>query len=308
MTTRKVIDTPRPAPPVHPAPVIVPRNQPAPAAPPNPLAPGRQSIYDMMSSTLKAWGLGSLVPYMRNFVTQGMGSSEIQLRLQDTNEWKTRFAGNELRKEKGLAVLTPAQYIATEQAYRQALQQYGLPAGFYDQHSDFTNWIGNDVSPSEVSARAQVAHDQYMNAPDEIKKAWQEYGYAKGDALAAILDPKVATQVIQDRATTVGIGAAAAAQGLGLLAKSRAEYLQEHGTTIQQAQQAFSKIAQTYGTDQRIASRFRQGFDLNDEENAQLLNNGQAQAQLAGLYQQEEGLFNGHSAADSNTVGVSQSY
>lgn len=290
-------------------PVIVPRVPPKPAPSPlgGGLTPANQSIYTTMSATLKAWGLSTLVPYLKGYLTQGMNANEIQMNLQNTDAWKTRFAGNVLREEKGMAVLTPAQYIATEQAYRQALSQYGLPSGFYDQHSDFVNWIGNDVSPSEISARAQVAHDQYMAAPQEVKDLWQKYGYAKGDALAAILDPKVATQVIQDRAIQVGIGGAAARQGFSVN-KNRAVQLQQAGVTIQQAQAAYAKIAQSYAADQTIANRFGTTFGLQDEENDVLLNNGQDANKRAILYAEEQGLFNGRAPADSNTAGVSQSY
>lgn len=271
------------------------------------LSQSQQSIYDLISHTLREWGLSSLGSYLRSFLTQGMSSDEVQLHLQDTKEWKTRFAGNEIRKEKGLAVLTPAQYIATEQAYRQALQQFGLPSGFYDKHSDFVNWIGNDVSPSEVSTRAQIAHDQYMNAPPEMKNLWQQYFGGKGDALAMILDPKVATQVIQDRATQVGIGGAAALQGLKVGA-DRAKVLQQHGTTIQQAQTAFQKIAQALPVDSQIAKRFGTTFNQADEENDLILGQG-AEAQKRNiLYAEEEGLFNGRASATNTTAGVSQSY
>lgn len=304
-----VHDTPRPAPkPVHPAQVIVHRGQPVHPVDPNAgLTSAQQSIYTYMTTTLKAWGLGVLIPDMKKYLTQGMGSNEIQLNLENTDAWKARFAGNEIRQEKGLPVLTPAQYLATEQAYRQTLAQYGLPAGFYDQHSDFTNLIGNDVSASELSARAQIAHDQYMNAPQAYKDMWAQYGYSKGDAIAAILDPKTATTVLQDRSIQVGIGAEAKMQGLNV-SRDRAIQLQQAGTTIQQAKAAYSKIAQIYNTDQNIAGRFGTTFTQNDEENDLLLGNGQAASKRAALYAEEQGLFNGHAAADSNTVGVSQSY
>lgn len=270
-------------------------------------APAQQSIYDQIKHTLQEWGLSSLVGYLRSYLTQGMTSNEVQLHLMDTPEWKQRFAGNELRKQNGLGELTPAQYIATEQAYRQALQQYGLPTGFYDSHADFVKWIGGDVSPSEVSNRAQIAHDQYLNAPPEMKQLWQQYFGGKGDAIAMILDPKVATQVIQDRAQMVGIGGAAAAQGLNVDA-NRARILQQHGTTIQQAQTAYQKIAQSLPVDSQIAKRFGTTFNQADEENDLILGQG-AEAQKRNiLYAEEEGLFNGRASATNTTAGVSQSY
>jgi len=265
------------------------------------------SASDLLRQTLTSWGLTSLLPHLQDYLTKGYDSTTINLYLQDTPEWKQRFAGNELRKAKGLPVLSPADYIATEEQYRNVLQSYGLPSGFYDQHSDFTNFIGNDLSPTEISQRAKVAYDQYTNAPDDYKQLWNQY-FGPGDAIAGILDPDVATQVIIDRGTQVGIGGAAADQGLAVSGQ-RAAYLQQHQVTLAQAQQAYSQIAQYGQADRNIGNRFGiTGYGTQtDEENRLLLNNGPAlqQAQVANA--SERGLFRATPGANQQALGVSQS-
>lgn len=265
------------------------------------------SAADLLSQTLKDWGLSSLLPYVQSYLAKGYDSTTINLYLQDTPEWHARFAGNDLRKAKGLPVLSPAQYIANEEQYRNILQSYGLPPGFYDSHDDFNKFIGNDVSPAEVQTRAQIAHDTYFAAPEQMRALWSSYGFSHGDGIAAILDPNVGTQILQDRATQVQIGATAQMNGFQL-SQGRAQQMQEHGTTLSQAQKAYGQIAQSFGTDQNIANRFGQQFGQTQEENSLLLDDGAAQLQRDTLYNEEKGLFGGTTGANAASLAVSQDH
>lgn len=281
---------------------------PDPTPPPPPLSATQQGAFDLMVSTLKSWGLDSLINDLRNLIVAGDTNADtLSLALSQTNAYKQRFIGNEERMKKGLPVLTPAQYIATEEQYRNILQSYGLPAGFYDKHEDFTKFIGNDISPTELAARAQVAHDQYEAQPDYVKNLWSQYFGTKGDAIASILDPTVATQIIQDRGQQVALGGAAAQYGFNVN-QSRAQQFQQSGVTLDQARKAYQQIAQSTPLDQAIAQRFGTTFDQTQEENSLLLNQGDATQQRNTLYAEEQSLFKGRSGADSNSIGVSQSH
>ena len=268
----------------------------------------QQNAFDLMKSTLQAWGLTALLGDLQNFIIQGDTSPDtLTLKLSQTQAYQQRFAGNAERIKNGLPALSPAQYIAMEEQYQNVLRAYGLPSGFYDQHSDFTDFIGKDISASELDARAKIAHDQYMAAPDYVKNLWSQYFGTKGDAIAAILDPKVATQVMQDRSTQVGIGGAAAQVGLQV-GQPRAQSLQQQGVTIAGAQKAYQQIAQSMPTDQNIAARFGTQFNQTDEENDLLLGNAQAGLKRQTLYGEEKGLFQSRPGVDAASVGVSQSY
>jgi hypothetical protein len=279
-----------------------------PGAPASTLSQTQNDAIALMTSTLNSWGLGSLVTDLRNLVIKGDTQPDtLSLALSQTDAYKTRFAGNAERMAKGLPELTPAQYIATEEQYRNTLQSYGLPSGFYDKPADFTKFIANDLSPAEIDARAKVAHDQYMAQPDDVKALWGQYFGTKGDAIAAILDPDVATSIIQDRATQVGIGAAAVQQGL-TTNQARAQKFQQSGVTIAQARAAYQQIATAAPTDQAIAARFGTTFDQGQEENDLLLGDGAAGAKRKTLYSEESGLFSGKSGgASAEALGVSQS-
>lgn len=268
----------------------------------------QQDAIALMTQLLNSWGLSTLTGDLKQLIIAGDTNSDtLSLALSQTQAYKTRFAANDKRVAAGLPALNPAQYIATEEQYRNTLRSYGLPAGFYDKNSDFTDFIAKDISPTELDARAKIAHDQFMAAPDATKQLWASYGFSKGDAIAGILDPDIATSVIQDRAQQVAIGGAGAAQGFAVN-QPRAQQFQQAGVTIAQAQNAYQQIAQAFGTDQNIASRFGTTFDQAQEENSAVLGQGEAVNKRQTLYDEEKALFQGHGGADAQTLGVSQSY
>lgn len=269
-----------------------------------PLNQTQQSAYDLMSNTLKSWGLATLVPDLKKFIIQGDTNADtLALALSQTDAYKKRFAGNADRIKNGLAELAPAQYIATEEQYRNVLRSYGLPQGFYDSPADLDKFIAQDVSPTELESRVKVATDQYMNADSTQRDIWQQYfGLSQGDAVAHMIDPnKYSLTDLQNKATQVGIGTAAAEQGLGVSA-DRAQYLQQRGVTLQGAQQAYAAIGSAFGTDQSIANRFGSSMDQNTEENARLLNQGEDVNKLSALYSNEQALFKDRPGANANSL------
>jgi len=279
---------------------------PPPPTKPAPLNPTQQNAFDLVAAQLAAWGLSSLLPDLRTFILQGDTAPDtLTLALSNTDAYKARFIGNETRIKNGLQALTPAQYVATETQYADILRSYGLPAGFYDKHSDFTDFIGKDISAAELDARAKIAHDQYEAAPAATKALWQQYYGTKGDAIAAILDPAVATQVIQDRSTQVAIGGAAAQQGLAVNQK-RAQQLQQAGVTGQQAQAGYQQIVKSMPFDNSIAQRFGTTFGQQQEENSILLGNAADTQKRQTLYDEEQALFKGHGGASANSLSTGQ--
>jgi hypothetical protein len=267
----------------------------------------QQNAFDLISSQLAAWGISTLNADLKNLILHGDTSPDtLTLALSNTAAYKTRFAGNDIRIKNGLQALQPAQYVATETSYRDILRSYGVPAGFYDTNQDLVDFIGKDVSPAELDARAKIAHDQYEAASPTMKAEWTQY-FGKGDAIASILDPDRALALIQNQATQVQIGTHAADNGLQV-GQSRAEQLQQAGVTDAQALQGYQQIAANMPTDQDIAKRFGTSFDQSQEENDLLLNQGAATDKRRTLYNEEAGLFNGQSGLASGALGVSQSY
>lgn len=279
-------------------------------------APAQPSDYtSIITQYLNQWGLQSLAPLVDSLGRSGAGNDEISLRIQDSPEYKTRFAGNQARVAAGLAPLDPASYIALEGQYRQITSQ--LPSGFYDDKASTDAWIGGDVSPSELSQRVQDANQAYVLAPQGARDAWAQYNPGAGDAahaVAAILDTNVAEPLIQQRVAAAGIGGAALSSGLQLTSQSLATQAAQQGVTIDQARQAYQQIASRMAPDQSIGGRFgggqQNGPPLNQttEEQAVLLGDAGAQNRLNTAYASESALFHGHGAASDNTGSTGSNY
>jgi hypothetical protein len=252
---------------------------------------------DIIKNTLAGWGLSDLADLVDQLGRTGASSDEINLKLQQSDAWKKRFSGNELRKQNGLGVLDPATYIAMEGQYKQILRD--LPPGFYDNHDSLANWIGGDVSASELSQRVADANQAYVMAPQAYRDAWDKYYGAAGTggAIAAILDTSVAEPLIHQKVTAAGIGGAALQQGLALTSNATAVKAAQQGVTIDSARQTYQQIAARLQSDQSIGGRFGQSFGQTDEETANLLGDAGTQNRQGQLYAQESAQFGGRGGA-----------
>jgi hypothetical protein len=117
-------------------------------------SPTSQSARQILLDQLKQWGLEELTNDLDSLIKDGLEAPAIVLQLADTKAYKERFKANEIRRQKGLAALSPAEYIAAEASYQTVLRTHGLPNSFYDSRDDYAEFIGNDVSPDELNDRA----------------------------------------------------------------------------------------------------------------------------------------------------------
>ena len=195
------------------------------------------------------YGLASLAPVIMSYIKNGYSADTASIMLQDTPEYKTRFAGNAARLKNNLPVLSPAEYLATEKSYGQIMSKYGLPAGFHDQTSDYQKFIEADVSPAELDQRAQGASD-FVNRNDPQSLAYFKQYYSTGDMIAYALDPQRAAPLVGKAYEASLIGGAAATQGLGV-SKLVSEDLAGRGITADQASQGFGIVS----ADQKAANQ-----------------------------------------------------
>ena len=209
----------------------------------------RLSAFNILKMEFQQYGLGSLVDKISNLLTDGTPSAEFALRLRDTQEYKDRFKANEIRISKGLAALSPAEYVALEDQYQNVMRNYDLPETYYTKDTTgrqvgFEQLLANDVSAKELEERVLTAKDRVLNANPEVSKALKQFypGITNGDILAYALDPKNALNEIQRKVTAAEIGGAAIAQGLNA-GMSRAEELAGYGITKAQAQQGYETVA-----------------------------------------------------------------
>jgi hypothetical protein len=256
-----------------------------------------------LTELFKGYGLATLAPRISEYLTNGYSADTISLLLRETPEYKKRFAANDARRAKGLPVLSPAEYLATETAYRQVMRAAGLPPGFYDTNSDFQKFLENDVSPTEIQARVTEASNFVNNASQEQKALFSQW-YTKGDMIAFALDPARAEPLVGKSFAAAKIGGEAATQGLGI-DKTMAQDIASRGITSDQASQGFSVIAGTIGNDQKLGAMSGDNITGYDAMREVFFNDASVTKRRDRLSAQEQARFGGTSAVGSSSLGGS---
>ena len=224
-----------------------------------------QSAYDILLSEFTRYGLQALVEPLKGLITSGASAAEFSLKLQQTDAYKKRFAANQERINKGLAALSPAEYIALEDQYQNIMRNYGLPASYYTKDAmgtqqGFEKFLAADVSATELEDRIITAQTRVINANPEVSKALKQFypDITNGDILAYTLDPQQGLSDIKRKVTAAEIGGAAMQSGLSANL-ARAEELGRYGVDKASATQGFatiggglqrgSQLASIYGED-----------------------------------------------------------
>jgi hypothetical protein len=227
----------------------------------------RRSIVDVLSDRFKKYGLGSLINKIKDLAIDGATEATITLALQESEEYKTRFKANEARIAKGLAVLTPAEYLNNEDGYRQVLRSYGLKQ--FDTDAYVQQFIANDMSPTEFSNRVVTAVQRVQNAdPAIVQQLRQFYGIGQQDLVAYVLDPEQQFQKIQRQVSAAEIGVAAARQGLQA-GVSVAEQLAAQGVTQAEAQKGYATIADILPTAEKLSDIYGKTLDTYGQSEAE---------------------------------------
>lgn len=224
----------------------------------------RKSAYDLLYQQFANYGLQSLVTPLEGLIKEGIPASEFAIRLRETDGYKQRFAANQARIKKGLAVLSEAEYVGLEDAYQGIMRQYGMPESYYTRgelgrQEGFEKFIGGDVSPAELETRISTAYNRVINTNPEVVQALKQYypNITNGDILSYALDPDKALTDINKKITAAEIGAGAMQAGLttGL---ARAEELQRYGVTKETAQQGFGTIASGLERGRQLSNIYQQ--------------------------------------------------
>lgn len=256
------------------------------------LTGANRDAYVALTDLFNSYGLGSLAPKIYSYIKNGYSADTISILLQQTTEYKQRFAGNEARKSAGLPVLSPSEYLATEASYRQIMESAGLPSGFYDQPSDFTTWIGKNVSPTEIQSRVDLATQATTLSNPSYRQALNQMGISDSQLTAYFLDPTRALPTLQKSAATAAIGAEALQQGL-TFDVNYAQQLATSGVNQSTAQQGYAQIADTLGKYQSLAQIYGGTYDQRTAENAAFLGNAAAVQQQRRLVGREQANFGG---------------
>lgn len=264
-----------------------------------------RNAYRAAVGILESWGLGSLAKTVLGYVKEGYDQAAINYLITETPEYKRRFAANETRRKHGLPVLSPAEYISTERAYRQVLTAAGLPKGFYDQTSDFTDWIAKDISASEISGRVDLAQKAMYERGDAWRQQFRDYypNLSDGDLTAIFLDEKRALPVLDrmTRMADVGLAAKNADVNIG---QTAVRGLVDSCVTGEQAQAGFQTVATLEDTYARLADIYGISYGTADATAEVFNQSGQqsAQKRRKRLASAERGTFGGSSGIGAGSL------
>ena len=258
------------------------------------IAAQRESIGKIVADRFAQYGLSSLGTKVLDLARKGYTEATITLELQNTDEYKARFAANTERQKKGLAVLSPAEYLSVEDAYRQTLRAYGLNQ--FDNDTYVRQFISNDVSPSELSTRVITAVQRVQNADPVIARTLRDYyGIGSADMVAYVLDPNQQLPKIQRQVAAAEIGAAARLQGLEA-GVSVSEQLASQGITQAEAQKGYATIADILPTAEKLSSIYGnqlQGYNQAEAEQEVFNTLASAQRKRKALIERETSAFGG---------------
>lgn len=270
------------------------------------LSGSQRDAFVALNNLFTSYGLASLAPKIFGYIQNGYSADTISILLQETPEFKQRFAGNQLRQKAGLAVLSPADYLNTEASYRQILASAGLPSGFYDSPSDFASWIGGDVSPTEIQNRVQLATAATTAADPYLKAQLNAfYGVDDSHIAAYFLDQSKALPLLQKQEQAAAFGAEAARRGLTTDANRMMDYVNQ-GLSQSQAAQGFQQVADELPNLQALAARWGTTFGQAEEESTVFGTSADALTKKRGLASQERALFGGTTGGAA--AGLSAGY
>ena len=215
-----------------------------------------ESAFGIIKSTLEYYGLSDsdLLSSVKTLwesktIAPGMSVDDIGIQLRDTPAFNKRFPANKTLKDQNKPQFSVSQYLRMEADYKQRLQAANMPAGFYDDPTDFQQLIANDVSPEELQARIDQGYQAVNNASPEVIKEFERlYGIKKGDLAAYFIDPQRARPTFdryeaQRQAQAAAVSSQAQIQAGIALTAQESEALVRSGITEAQSQAGFEQIS-----------------------------------------------------------------
>ena len=226
-----------------------------------------KDAFALLKDLFASYGLDELYPVIEGYMKSGIGPSEAKIKLKSEPAYKDRFKGNEVRRSKGLNVLSEAEYLDLENSYSETLKAYGLQNYFgsavttqdrKNRNLKIADVIGNDISAVEFKDRVSTAVDRVANADAFTKTAFNRfYNIGEAELIGYFLDPQKALVNLKEKAAAAEIGGAALGQQLAASVTS-AEDLARFGISREQAQVGYANIAEILPTAGKLSQIYAQ--------------------------------------------------
>jgi hypothetical protein len=270
----------------------------------------KRDSFALIEATMRSYGfneeeLKEITDYISaGLINPKLGSNQLLLQLRQLESYKSRFAGNEQRRARGLNALSEAAYLAQERDYAQTLALYGQDR--FVNRQQLAQFIGNDISNTELSQRVATAVNRLQNADPVVLKQLSEYypNINEKDVISYFLSPEETLPELQAKTTTAEIGATARQYGLDY-GMSKASELQKYGVNLERARTGFKNIAEVLPRSKELSEFYKaSGINYNQEIAEQEEFKGLASARRARekLKELEIATFSGQSGLSKNAL------
>jgi hypothetical protein len=261
----------------------------------------KRDAFALVEQTMRSYGfneaeLTEILNYVKNgLVNPRMGANQLVIELRNLPSYKTRFAGNETRRSKGLNALSEAEYLAQEKDYSETLRRYGQQR--LVNRAQFATLIGNDISNTELGNRVGMAVNRLANTNPAVLTQLRSYypSITNSDIVSYFLSPDETLPELETKVATAEIGATAAQYGLAS-DLTRISELQKYGVDLARARQGYENIAQVLPRTEILSDIYKQaGINYNQATAEQEEFKGLASAKRARnqLAQLEAAAFSG---------------
>tara|TARA_R110000803_G_scaffold52684_1_gene108407 strand:- start:3790 stop:4623 length:834 start_codon:yes stop_codon:yes gene_type:complete len=207
----------------------------------------KNSVSAIIEEVLTTYGMSDMLGTVMEWYIEGMGSTELELKVRATTEFKKRFPAIALSQKNGLPPISPDDILGYEKGFKQLAVNAGLLNEFQD-NDYIQSHMGAGRSLTEITSRVNDAYMFVANADRFTKNfAREAYGAHTDAALASMfLDPKLSTQPLLDIAESIAVGGSASRFGFNV-DKERSLEVVKAGATAQQATKALADLDGTRG-------------------------------------------------------------
>jgi hypothetical protein len=270
--------------------------------------------YSLLENTFKDFGLEELIPDIKRFMEEGLGSNQAAVELRKTTAYITRFKGNETRRAAGLNVMSEAAYLQLEDAYNETLRAYGQQ-GFFGAdrkvaQAKMAELIGNDINAPEFKERIDTVVTRVNNSDPGVKSTLKAfYNIGDEDLIAYFLSPKENLPKLQEKVTSAEIGSEALKQNL-ITDVASASALARMGITKAQAKEGYETISGVLPTASKLGQIYGEEGINYGQKTAEEEVFGQlesAKRKRIRLAEKEIGSFSGTSGLGRNALGSGKS-
>jgi hypothetical protein len=288
----------------------------------------RSDAFAALKVTFDSYGLGSLSDTITRLMTQGETANGALTRLKYdktidpatgkswNDAYTIRFSGNQKRLANGLNAISESQYIANENAYAETFKAYGLSTMLSTDRAvnekKFADYIGNDMSSTELNDRIKIAANNVINADPVVMATFKQYygGLTTSDLVSYFLAPDETLPILNNKIAAAQVGTAAQEQGLvdaygnTNVSQTRAMQLatQMGGLgSLGNIAGAYQNVAATLPAGQKLSDIYKQAginYDQNTAENEFLTQNADAQQKRKQLASLERAQFGGDSGVN----------